>query len=1231
MNTKAIISRTFIALLALSLVGTACKLAPPTRVSNAAARDTSHIKDPVKYREAQEMVNRANKLYVRKREKEALKLARESIEVHETFEGYYLIGTILYQQNKVEDSRDAYLKAEKLNSTDQQLLLTIGTVYTALGDLNAAQERYLRLHATYPDDPTYAYKVGTTYKNLRDYDKAYEYLKKAEVDDFEYLDQVYLQLGDVALELKRYDESEAYFAKAKARNPKLRDAAKGGQATQVARKLEEGNAAFREKKYDEALKHFNEAKRLAPQQSAPYLLAGSTLLVTEDYDEARANLLKAVEYNPGDPKGYSLLGSAYHKQKNYRSALQTFERGLEVAPESFEILNKTGLVYRDREENRKAIDAFSRAVRLKPDFVPARVNLAFALLDDKRYVDARREFEEAQKYDPNDPELKKGAQLVEIYTLLDRGDRFFKDRRFVQALGEYERALQIRDDVPLVHNSIGRTQIERKQYTEAEAAYQKSLSLDENNVPALQGLLRVYSLRGLKAKEKETLARLQKLTNNDITAAITVGRIKEDSGDLAGAEKYYLDLMKQYPEETAVKRRLGYVYYKQALEQNERERFKPALALFEKAEKYNPEIPQLPETLKVVRENVEYAALLPKLKRAEALFARGRHREALPLFEQVYAKLPRAPILVKIANCHISLGNDQKGIALLEQAEKDSAGVDVEISEAIYNYLLQKGEVDRAEQGFRKIVNTNPDAYYSWYKLGIIDLMRKKPDAAVEKFNRSVIYKPDFAVGYIARGVALYGKGERKRAQLEFEEALKRDREAVLASFNIGVLYYNEEMLGKAKEIFQDLVKEFPDFCDARYQLSYIYFREDALEEAEREIRACMKDRDDARDHWALAQIYEKKFQKSRNPQDGEALRSVYRDIIARFPSSKYAADSRRKMLTVAPDTRIVQPYPLSGAAAKQDPILYNGDLILIEDKRIVAFDSAAKKKRYEIKTAKRARGLMADDVLHVLADGMVAIYDTHDGSLLTSFPAPAGATAITGAYNRIGITVSTKQSSELRVYDRRGRVRGRFAGETGSRFHGFGENFYRLDRKGNSAVVRLLPALNEKAATADAVEVSKAFTGELAVPFGRLRSVPNVSDDGERLYLFQPGDRVVVLSATDAGVELSGTIKVGSGTATFEVGGGDAGPRILIPSANQVSVYDASGKIVATVKLPVAMLSQYSLKALPGEKFLYVSRDRQLRQLDYQGKELWKLAIPTKAPEASRSSSVEEAFSIYY
>ncbi|MEQ9364136.1 MAG: tetratricopeptide repeat protein, partial [Leptospirales bacterium] len=1040
-------------------------------------------------------------------------------------------------------------------------------------------------------------------------------------------------LGDVALELKRYDESRAYFQKARDINPKLKDAAKGGQASRMAAKLEEGNAAFRAKDYAAALKHFNAAKELGPGQAAPYILAGSTYLVTEKYDEARKDLLKATELNPADPKGYSLLGSAYHKQKNFRSALATFERGLEVAPESFEMLNKQGLVLRDREEPSRAIDSFSRAVRIQPDYLPARLNLAYTLLDDRRYVDARREFEAAQKIAPNDPEVARGAQLVEIYTVLDRGDRFFKQRRFTQALGEYQKALKIRSDIPIVHNSLGQTEIAREKYSPAEAHYKMALQLDANNIPALQGLLRVYSVQRKSAPERETLARLQKLTRNDITAAITLGRIKEDAGNLAEAEKYYLGLMKSNPDAKPIKRRLGYVYYKQGLALNQRENYKGALAKFEQAEKFNPEIPQLPETLKVVRENIQYASLLPRLKQAEALFARARYAEALPLYERVYTELKRPLILVKIANCHISLGNEQKGLAMLENAEKESPAGDVEVSEAIYNYLLQNGQTDRARAGFRRIVETHEDAYYSWYKLGIIDLVKKEPKSAVENFNRSVIYKPDFAVGYIARGVALYETGAKDRARLEFEEALKRDREAVLASFNIGVLFYNEDLLDKAKRIFLDLAKEFPEYCDPRYQLSYIYFREGDLESAEKEVLYCLERQkvDEARYHWALAQIRAKRYEKTKSPADAEAARAVYRDIIAKYPTSPYTEESRQALRKISPDSRIVQPYALRGNSRKA-PILYNGNLILVEVGRLVAYDSSGKKERWSVKTPSPIVDLHADHLLHVLsADGKVNLYELSQGARLAGFQAPAGARYLTGSYNRIGVGFMSGKGaaarSGLAVFDRAGAEIARYdQAPAASRFHALGSRFLRIDRVGNDAVLKVLPPPGADVAAGSDSDV-------LRVPFARLRALPQIQDDGRSLYLFAPGDRVAIVAVDEDGeATLSGRVAVPGGTARVELQRRpNAETQILVPGAREITVYSTSGKQVRRIALPGPLASQFSMQALPNDRVLYLGTDGRMRSIDFSGKEQWELKVPATRARTPRGSVVEEAYSIYY
>jgi tetratricopeptide (TPR) repeat protein len=1212
-----------LALASLLSVAAACALLqrPPERTSTAQERVTRQvIRDPVRFQKAQSLVNEGNRLLMQNDLAGALRKADQSLAEHETFEGYYLKATALYQQNKKDEALTNYLEAEKLNSGDPQLLMTLGTVYSATGAVDKAQERYLRLVELYPEDPVYWYKAGITYKILRQYDKAYEYLKKADVAGFRFLDQVYVQLGDVCLELRRYDESKAYFEKAKNLNPELKDAERGGAASEIARLLDEGNVSLRENRYEEALAKFRAAAQRAPDQASPLLLSGSTLIALERYEEASKDLTRAVELNPRDPRGYSLLGSAYHKLSRYREALAIFEKGVQVAPENYEIYNKIGLVYRDREEVRRAIDSFYRALAIDSNYVPARKNLAYALLEDRRYVDARREFEAAARLAPGDAELGKGAQLVEIYMMLDRGDRFFQDNRIPQAIAEYQKALAVRTDIPLVFNSLGQAEFARRGYAEAARHYNKALELDANNVGALQGLLRVHGATRNTREQNKVLDRLKALTRNNLAAAIALGRLKEDENKLAEAERYYQDLLRANPEGEALRYRLGFVYYKMGLEHNRAERYREALARFEKAQEFNPEIPQLPDALSTVRENIRFAALLPKLKQAEAHFARNEYDSALPLYEAVYRELKRPLILVKISQCYIAMGQERKALQLLENAESDGAnGRAVEISEAMFNYVLQKGEVDRAERGFREITESHPDAYYSWYKLGVIELMKRRFSSAIENFNRAIVYKPDFSPAYIARGVALYETGERDRAKNEFEEALKRDEAATLASFNLGVYYYNANLLDQAKKIFLELAGEMPGFTDPRFQLSYIYFQQGQLDDAEREMRACLEIRQEDRFYWALAQIREKRYANSRNPADAETYRNALNELLTRFPSSTYAQDARAKLAALRPGERIVQPYAFAAAASQ--PSLINRDLIIREGATLAAYDSGGRRRRWAVRFDAPPRSVFIDVVLHALTPGRVALYDLADGGELSSFAVPAETVQIFGSYDRIGALTRTPARrgqaarSELLLYDSVGRLRARRTAAAGADFRAAGGALVQLEaRAGKLKLTRLNEDLSAGAV--------------LELPWERSGRLPETRTEGELLVLTAPGAQAAVVQATR--LELLGRITLARGVNSVKVNSIGDEPTLAAVFDAELRVFAANGRLLRKVSLPTAAASSDAFRLAADGGLVFLGRDRLIYALDESGRKLWSTPLPAAA-RTPAGSEIQSAFTIFY
>lgn len=1199
----------------LALSGASCALLQRTPERQSSARETApaqRIEDPVRYREALALVNQGNRSFIRQDFDGALQLATQSLQKHESYQGYYLRGITLQRQGKLDEAIAALRDAERLGPSDEQVLLTFATVLIAKGEMEQAQQRYLRLMEQHPDDALYPYRAGVTAKNMRQYDKAYEYLRKADRPGFQFLDQVYLQLGDVCLELKRYDESRSFFEKAAQVNPQLAAAARGGQATETARLLEEGNQALASRDYEGALAKYRAAREQTPDQAAPYLLSATALLALNRDEEATTDLLRALELNPRDAKVYSLLATAFQKQRRYREALDTIQKGLQVAPESGDLYNKLGLVRRDREETRAAIDAFYRALAVQPDYQPARVNLAYALLDDKRYSDARREFEGALSRDPGNEELKRGLGLIEVYAILDRGNRQLQDNRIPQALVEYRKALQLRSDLPLVHNAIGQAELARRAGPVAERSYRESLRLDANNVTALQGLARALALQGKTRESNEAVARLTTLTRNDARAALAVGRIKEDQNDLRGAERYYQEFLRRNPEAAAVKQRLGVVYYRQGLQANDREQYQEALRLFEKAQGANPEIPQLPQTLATVRENIQYAALLPRLKAAETLFNRGDFERALPAYQQVYRELKRPLIIVKISQCYIALGQEQKAFQVLEQAEAENGGSQnmVEISEAIYNLALRRGDMERARRGFEEIVARHEDAYYSWYKLGVIHLHKREFKDSIEDFSRAIVYKPDFAPAYIARGVAHYENGDRDRGRQEFEEALNRDAEAVLASFNLGVYFYNASMVDRAEKIFRDLIRDFPDFPDARYQLSFILFQRGELDGAETELRACIERNDEDRYRWALGQVLEKRFQQSRNPADGEAVRSAYQELIQRFPASRFASEARQRLLSLRPGERIVQPY---GAAASARLLgVSQGALIAWNDRQITALDVNGRRQRWNLRLDEKPRSAFVDQALVILNSTQIRLFDLQDGALLSAFAAPAGATQISGSFNRIAVTVPSARrggAPTVQVFDARGQLLGSRALPAGARLVAGGGHVARLERQGNRVIV-----------------VRYAFEGgamqderRVEVPFERLRAMPQVEASGARVQLSNPGEQSVLVDLERMAMISRVALPAGVNAAALQEG--DA-LRWLVVVNQELRVFNNSGREERKLRLPVAPASSAAIRAEEDNSVIYVGRDGAVRRIGSNGQEQWKVELP--AAQAA-------AYTLYY
>jgi peptidoglycan/xylan/chitin deacetylase (PgdA/CDA1 family) len=162
----------------------------------------------------------------------------------------------------------------------------------------------------------------------------------------EFLSDVTHQLDGEAIQLNaELDRVRAEIAAKKSRNEQLRRelakakaelAGSGGisQAANAAQRNDRGTALFREKKYEEALKEFQEAVKLSPSSALAANNLGFTHFRLGRHAEAVQWFEKALALDPARAIAYANLGDAYLALGRNDEARKAFEKYLELAPTS---------------------------------------------------------------------------------------------------------------------------------------------------------------------------------------------------------------------------------------------------------------------------------------------------------------------------------------------------------------------------------------------------------------------------------------------------------------------------------------------------------------------------------------------------------------------------------------------------------------------------------------------------------------------------------------------------------------------------------------------------------------------------------------------------------------------------------------------------------------------------------------------------------------------------------
>lgn len=272
----------------------------------------------------------------------------------------------------------------------------------------------------------------------------------------------------------------------------------------------DGNKAFAEKNYAEAIEHFTKAIELSPNEHTFYSNRSACFASTDNYEKALEDADKCISLDPKFVKGYSRKGLALFKMGKVDEALDAVEEGLKVDPNSEQLKKDKEMmeaseamppmggaggqsmedimgllnnpdVKKMMKDNPQMVQQFLQ----NPQMMQMFMNMMGKNKGGANPFGGAKAPEAGSTAPPGPtssstssaqpkPEPKKTESKAE--TLKAEGNKLYKDKKFEEAIAKYDEAIKEDDKNLLVRNNKAACLIELKKFDEAMTVVEEAIA-----------------------------------------------------------------------------------------------------------------------------------------------------------------------------------------------------------------------------------------------------------------------------------------------------------------------------------------------------------------------------------------------------------------------------------------------------------------------------------------------------------------------------------------------------------------------------------------------------------------------------------------------------------------------------------------------------------------------------------------------------------------------------------
>ena len=215
-------------------------------------------------------------------------------------------------------------------------------------------------------------------------------------------------LGDLRLALEQYAEAKENFSRALEINPKYFKA-----SANLAR------AHYASGESDRAINQLEEAKSYCPTFYRENLNELTHMIRTnQDGEDVRRAFHQILEEQPSSAQISREVAVESIQNGNFTEAIRELKKAIALNQDYPDLHNYLGIAYGNSGMADDSIEEFEVALKINPYYIKARLNLALALYDCGRYIEAQNHIERVLSVKP-DNALAKNL-MTELKAVTDR-------------------------------------------------------------------------------------------------------------------------------------------------------------------------------------------------------------------------------------------------------------------------------------------------------------------------------------------------------------------------------------------------------------------------------------------------------------------------------------------------------------------------------------------------------------------------------------------------------------------------------------------------------------------------------------------------------------------------------------------------------------------------------------------------------------------------------------------